>query len=63
MRHMGLWNDTIDQRGGQEIFSCLDRNLNNISPRTTEIIMCSDCCPGQNRKKIFSVVFYCCCEF
>lgn len=51
-----LWNETIAQRGGQEIASCLHTYINNVPPHINEIIMYSDCCPGQNKNILISVM-------
>lgn len=51
-----LWNETIAQRGGQEIASCLYTYINNVPPHINEIIMYSDCCPGQNKNILISVM-------
>ncbi|XP_072399152.1 uncharacterized protein [Diabrotica undecimpunctata] len=51
-----LWNETIAQRGGQEIASCLYTYLNSIPSHINKIIMYSDCCPGQNRNILLSVM-------
>lgn len=47
---MYVWDETIASRGAQEIASCLHRHfLTYVPPDTTEIILYSDACGGQNR--------------
>lgn len=48
--NMYVWSENVASRGGQEVGSCLLKHLrDNISEKTTKIIMYSDSCGGQNR--------------
>lgn len=47
-----IWYETIAKRGANEIGSCLFHYLNNLPKNITNVIMYSDCCPGQNRNSI-----------
>ncbi|KAK5639981.1 hypothetical protein RI129_010792 [Pyrocoelia pectoralis] len=51
-----LWDETIANRGGQEIGSCLYLHLKNLPAEITEINMYSDCCPGQNKNILIAVM-------
>lgn len=45
-----MWDETMANRGSQEIASCLYKYLNNLLDNgIKEVIFYSDCCPGQNR--------------
>ncbi|KAK5649801.1 hypothetical protein RI129_000830 [Pyrocoelia pectoralis] len=48
---MFIWNETLAQRGSQEIGSCLIKYIQSLPSTVKELICYSDQCGGQNKNK------------
>lgn len=44
-----IWNETIANRGANDVASCLYKYLMNLNPSIEHVIMYSDTCGGQNK--------------
>ncbi|CAG9763453.1 unnamed protein product [Ceutorhynchus assimilis] len=54
---MYIWDETIGQRGSQEIGSCLIKYIMTLPPNIEELICYSDQCGGQNKNKNITKLF------
>eukprot|EP00102_Acyrthosiphon_pisum_P027826 XP_016665036.1 PREDICTED: uncharacterized protein LOC107885857 isoform X2 [Acyrthosiphon pisum] len=47
-----VWYESLAKRGANDISSCLFNYLKNLPKDISNVIMYSDCCPGQNKNGI-----------
>lgn len=52
-----MWHEAMAKRGGNEIASCVYKQLNMIGKNITEIRFYSDSCVGQNKNSFVSSMF------
>ncbi|CAG9839154.1 unnamed protein product [Diabrotica balteata] len=57
--HCMIWNETISERGGNQIASCLFKWIQTLPNNIKEITLWSDNCAGQNRNTmLFAMYLY-----